>query len=73
MGPDGHVVLGQVAVELGKLPYQVVLGGYTDNVPIGAALRARYPTNWGLAGARAVSVVRFMEDQGVSGKRLRGG
>ena len=70
LGPDGRGVLGQVAVELGKLPYQVVVGGYTDNVPIGAALRARYPTNWDLAGARAVSVVRFLEDQGVSGKRL---
>lgn len=70
LGPDGGEVLGQLAVELAKLPYQVVVGGYTDNVPIGAALRARYPTNWDLAGARAVSVVRFLQDQGVPGSRL---
>lgn len=70
LGPDGGEVLGQLAVELAKLPYQVVVGGYTDNVPIGAALRARYPTNWDLAGARAVSVVRFLQDRGVPGRRL---
>ena len=41
----------------------ISIEGHTDNVPIGAGLAERYPTNWELSTARACSVVRFLVDQ----------
>ena len=37
--------------------------GHTDNVPLGAALQARYPSNWELSTARATAVVRFLSEE----------
>jgi chemotaxis protein MotB len=45
--------------------------GYTDNVPIGGALRQKFPTNWELSTQRATNVLRFLQDEGgVDGTRL---
>jgi chemotaxis protein MotB len=45
--------------------------GYTDNVPIGGALRQKFPTNWELSTQRATNVLRFLQDEaGVDGARL---
>ncbi|MCK6442834.1 peptidoglycan -binding protein [Elstera cyanobacteriorum] len=41
--------------------------GHTDRVPIRTA---QFPSNWELSTARAISVVRFMIDQGVPADRL---
>jgi chemotaxis protein MotB len=38
--------------------------GHTDNVPIAKPLQATYPTNWELSAARAITVVRFLQEQG---------
>ena len=39
--------------------------GHTDNAPIRGALINKYATNWELSAARAISVTRFFQDQGV--------
>ncbi len=44
--------------------------GHTDNQPIHGNLRRRYPTNWELSSARAISVVKFLESKNISPKRL---
>jgi chemotaxis protein MotB len=45
--------------------------GYTDNVPIGGALRQKFATNWELSTQRATNVLRFLQDEaGVEGTRL---
>ena len=45
--------------------------GHTDNVPIGPNLKSEYPTNWELASARAVNVVRFLQEKaGIDPRRL---
>ena len=49
---------------------RIVIRGYTDNEPIGSALRARYPSNWELSTARASDVVRFLQAKGIDPKRL---
>lgn len=50
---------------------QIRIEGHTDNVPIGARLKERYPTNWELSTARATSVVRYLiEDGGVDRANL---
>lgn len=44
---------------------RIVVEGHTDNVPIGPALRARFPSNWELSTARATDVVRYLAEKGV--------
>lgn len=41
--------------------------GHTDNVPIRTR---RFPSNWELSGARAVTVARFMIEQGLEANRI---
>ncbi len=43
------------------------IAGHTDNVPISSA---RYRSNWELSTARALTVVRFLQDVGVDATRL---
>lgn len=69
--PDGKRVLAQVAGVLAGGSEYIRIEGHTDNVPISRALLARYPTNWELSAARAISVVRLFQDEfNVSPKRL---
>lgn len=62
-------VLKPIVDELKKLPNEVVVEGHTDNVPIRSG---RYATNWELSMARAYSVIGFLEEQGMTQKRLAG-
>ena len=66
----GRSVLRKVSGQLQDLPYQIMVAGFSDNVPIKGGLREKYPTNWELAGARAASVVRLLEQNGVDRSRL---
>lgn len=45
--------------------HRIEVEGYTDNVPIGAHLRHRFPTNWELSAARAAEVVKYLQKQGI--------
>ena len=51
----------------GKL---VRVEGHTDNVPTNGA--GNFPTNWELSSARALAVVRFLQECGVDPTRLSG-
>jgi len=42
---------------------KIVVEGHTDNVPISPALKPRFPTNWELSTARAVVVVRYLQEK----------
>jgi chemotaxis protein MotB len=70
--PDGAAVLRKVAAILAAHPkLQVHVVGHTDNVPIKASARNRYPSNWELSTARATAAVRFLtETAGVDPRRL---
>lgn len=69
--PEGKEVLSKVGkVLLGVTDKQIRIEGYTDSVPISAALRQRFPTNWELSTQRATTVLRFLENAGVDGKNL---
>ena len=67
---QGRDVLTRVAEQLAKARHEVEVEGHTDNVPIRGALAQVYPSNWELAGARAGSVVRLLEEKGVDRDRL---
>jgi chemotaxis protein MotB len=49
---------------------RVEVEGYTDNVPIGAHLQHRFPTNWELSAARAAEVVKYLQKKGIDPSRL---
>ena len=65
--PEGKKILEGIAVILSKLRQkkafdEIQIRGHTDNTPIGFLLGRRFPTNWELSSARAISVVRFIVD-----------
>ncbi len=70
LNDTGREVLTKLVEELEQLPYQIAVIGYTDNVPVGPRLAARYPSNWELAGARAASVVRLFQGAGIPAQQL---
>jgi chemotaxis protein MotB len=41
----------------------IQVNGHTDKVPIKTELKDLYPTNWELSAARAINVVRFLQDE----------
>lgn len=70
LGADGRSTLGEVAEVLADIDdrsFQVE--GHTDDVPISTA---RFPSNWELSTARALSVVRLLVDRGVTPGTLSG-
>ena len=68
INPAGFVFLDKIADVLVKMPYAVRVEGHTDNVPIQTR---RFPSNWELSVARAVSVVKyFVEVSNIDPRRL---
>jgi Flagellar motor protein len=61
--------LGQIARLLNRINNQILVEGYTDNVPIGT--NNDYQSNWQLSAARASMVVDYLvEEEGIPGKRV---
>jgi len=67
---SGIDVLGKVGKQLESVPYQIIVSGFTDNVPIKGSLAKRFPSNWDLAAARATNVVRLLEKNNVPSEQL---
>ena len=68
LSKDGKLALAEVAQVLASIPkrsFQVE--GHTDNVPIATA---QYPTNWELASARAINVLKAMIESGLPSGRV---
>jgi len=64
---NGKKVLDRVAEILKDIKdKQIRIEGHTDNVPIGPVLAEKFPTNWELSTARATTVVRYLQEKGVS-------
>ncbi|NRB42948.1 MAG: OmpA family protein [Pseudomonadales bacterium] len=70
LSDSGKKVVADVAKELADFEYQIIVIGHTDNVAVGPKLMERFPSNWEVAGARASSVVRLLESEGVPSERL---
>jgi len=70
---EGKSKLGKLAEALRDMPGNLIrVSGHTDNVPIAADYRYKYPTNWELSAARAAAVARYFIDQlGWDGSRLQ--
>lgn len=61
-------VLKKIAAILAKIPSEVNVEGYTDNVPIKTFT---FPSNWELSAARAASVVRLFTETNIDPQRLK--
>ena len=70
--PGGKELLRIMAGSLKVAKDQnIVVEGHTDNVPLGSALRQRFPSNWELSTARAAAVARFFQQEvGIRPERL---
>jgi chemotaxis protein MotB len=80
----GRSELRRVASELIKLERSIAdldnqegvrgwiirVDGHADQLPLGPSCRLLFDSNWELSTERALSVVRYLENQGVPGNRL---
>lgn len=67
--PQAVNVLQGLVPFLKTVDNNIVIEGYTDNVPISTG---QYPSNWELSAARAIGVVRFLASEQVNPDRLSG-
>ncbi len=64
--PDGLLVLQKVIDILKNVRDKAIrIEGHTDNVKIGGELARKFPTNWELSAARAINVLRYLQQQGI--------
>ena len=66
---DEHSIgaLSNIAKKIAKVDNLIQIEGHTDNQPISSP---QFPSNWELSAARAGTVVRLFEANGVAPKRL---
>lgn len=57
--PEALPTLRQIAVSLGRTPYDVRIEGHTDNIPIHTP---EFDSNWELSAARATHIARIFLD-----------
>ncbi len=55
--PEALPILKLIAETTEEYATEIVVAGHTDNVPINSV---KYPSNWELSGARAISVVNYL-------------
>lgn len=75
LGKEGREKMARLASTLkdiaAKIPDEINwvlrIDGHTDDVPIATP---RFPSNWELSTARAISVVKFLVSQGIPASRL---
>ncbi|NQU59198.1 MAG: peptidoglycan -binding protein [Rhodospirillales bacterium] len=75
LGEEGQIQLHQLATTLreimpripGDIDWILRVDGHTDQVPIS---NWKFPSNWELSAARAISVVKFLIAEGISADRL---
>lgn len=68
LSEEGQTHIGEVARLLGRRSdREFQVQGHTDDDPISTS---EFPSNWHLGAARALNVVRFMVDNGMSARQL---
>lgn len=75
LGPAGQLQLIKLADTLKEITPEIPneidwilqINGHTDRDPISTA---RFPSNWELSTARAISVLKFLRDQGIDPARM---
>jgi chemotaxis protein MotB len=65
--PRAKGVIGSLARVLADSPYNIRVEGHTDNRGMSST---QYPSNWELSAARAATVVRALQQEGLAADRL---
>ncbi|MDR4126169.1 OmpA family protein [Yanghanlia caeni] len=66
---SGLAVLRNIVKVLARNNYEITVEGHTDSVPV--RRNVRFPSNWELSSARAGSVVRYLQANGIDRTRLK--
>lgn len=68
LSKDGKTAIAEVGQVLATIPKRTFqVEGHTDNVPINSA---QYPSNWELAAARSITVLKAMVEAGLPAERI---
>ncbi len=67
--PEGQQAIASLAPALISVDRDFLVAGHTDNIPIKTA---RFPSNWELSTARAVSVVKGLVEAGYPASKVGG-
>jgi len=71
LSQNGKQELGKIVPTLqGIAGKQIVIEGFTDNEPILEPLASHFSNNWYLSAARAISVVSYLDEQGIDPNQL---
>lgn len=65
---QGREVLGRLSDVLASFDGDISVEGHTDSLPIATA---QFPSNWELSSARAIAVLRYLSELGLTAERLR--
>ncbi len=69
---NGKKVLDKMVAILKNIKdKQIRVEGYTDNVPIAESYMWKFPSNWELSTARATTIVRYFQSQGIDPSLLK--
>lgn len=61
---EGHKILTRLADIFRQYPNrQIAIQGHSDAQALGARLKQKYASNWGLAAARAASAIHYLQNQ----------
>lgn len=71
MTEEAEEALESLIIPLKEFLNDIIIEGHTDDVPIRKGYR--YPSNWELSVARAVSVIDFFTEEGLNPDRLVAG
>ncbi|HLB94982.1 MAG TPA: OmpA family protein [Nitrospiria bacterium] len=67
-GEEPLIRLGEVLKKVKD--QQIVIGGHFDDAPIAPSMAREFPTAWEFSGMRAISVVRFLQEESQIGGRV---
>lgn len=65
--PEAFTVLNRIALILGSVPNDVIVEGYTDNLPIDTS---KYRSNWELAAIRSTTILEYLVGRGLGPTRF---
>lgn len=65
--PQIYPVLNEITSMLDTSDFEIIIEGHTDNVPIN---NDQFHSNWELSAARAVAVVEYFSQHGITPERL---
>jgi chemotaxis protein MotB len=72
LSAEGTKLLQELADRLKENPSKIIrVIGHTDDLPPSGHLQSKFADNWALSSARAVNVVRYLEQRGIEARHMQ--